>query len=149
MSLPEWVDRSSPDDPRAAGLAEESGEGQGTTDPVLAGKPVLEWTADDWARWVAGEPVDVGGAPEPAAEPETTATAVVGRVEEDAHADLAPADGDAGAGAGAGSQEATEGPIVDIRLPEEDGLGGDEPKWWDPPVALLAEEEPAGALTEW
>ncbi|MGH9179772.1 MAG: hypothetical protein ACRD0N_14610, partial [Acidimicrobiales bacterium] len=54
MTLPEWVDPSSPDDPRAGGANEEGLPPPGTTDPVLATKPVLEWTHEDWARWVAG-----------------------------------------------------------------------------------------------
>ncbi|MGH9179022.1 MAG: hypothetical protein ACRD0N_10770, partial [Acidimicrobiales bacterium] len=66
-------------------------------------------------------------------------------------------DGDAGEW-----DEGPDTPIVDIRLPEEDGVGpagvvdgagvgdgegdGDGAPWWDPPLALLADEdEVAGA----
>lgn len=126
MNLPEWVDPTSPDDPRAAAAApgpEGDGLPLGVEDPELADKPVLEWTKDDWARWV------LGGTP--AADAEA------------ADADAEPV---VGAGPRAGPAAPVEvdddgphQPIVDIRLPEEDDLvvpaapvpGGDE--GWDPP----------------
>jgi hypothetical protein len=63
-----------------------AGDAAADGDPVdLATKPVLEWTADDWARWAEGATGPAVAVPEPrtpvppetAPEPETQPVAVV------------------------------------------------------------------------
>ncbi|HET7490132.1 MAG TPA: hypothetical protein VFJ85_19570 [Acidimicrobiales bacterium] len=63
MTLPEWVAPDPPDD-TAGGEA----PGRPRPDPGLDAKPVLEWTNEDWARWIeTAEPVGLP-APETARE---------------------------------------------------------------------------------
>jgi hypothetical protein len=155
MTLPEWVDPSSPDDPRAGGANEEGLPTPGTTDAQLASKPVLEWTHEDWARWVAGSTIDPGAEVRSAAVEAERPAPQGGAGEGDGPV---PAEGGGAAADVEGEHgepdEGPETPIVDIRLPEEDGFGagagsGDadgEEAWWDPPLALLADQdEAAGA----
>ena len=161
MTLPEWVDPASPDDPRPAHSDEDARPDvpPDGLDSALTEKPVLEWTSEDWARWIESS------ASSPAPEPEL-AEESAGSADDTPAAPKYPAE-DSAADEGvdgpvidvdveAGSvqwpplpstddertwDEESAFPIVDIRLPEDDAAhsvaDGERP--WDEPPGLAVE----------
>ena len=163
MTVPDWVDPASADDaPAPAGDESRRREAPPVPpDPVLAEKPVLEWTKEDWASWIESS----SGSPSPEAE----------RVQDTGGTPGDPVVPSEGAGADATASEMLEGgrevevradagatgwpdlplpddderpwdedsgfPIVDIRLPEDeaDGSAIDDERPWDEPPDLAAE----------
>ncbi len=165
MTLPEWTEPTPPAErpPLVDRHGQDGDEPPEALDPPpLAGKPVLEWTDEDWARWVTGGiPGTASPAAEPAAaEPVGAKPAVVEpiAVDPEAIADLVAVEPDAVEAPedeGEGERPWEEGPdhpIVDIRLPEETSLLSALPDelyerpWDEPPeiaVAAARLEEPA------
>ena len=129
MTPADEVDPASPDDLRAAEAQDGAGGASEEGVPVPAGKPVLEWTDEDWDAWIAsGGGAGGGTAGEPGLTPATSAPA----------ADGEPA-----------WRAAPDRPIVDIRLPEEPPLvaeGNDERPWWQQPFG--APDEHTGGRGE-
>lgn len=161
MTLPEWVDPASPDDPRPArGDEDPRPEVPPDPDPVLTEKPVLEWTREDWARWIESSASSPAPEPERAEESARSADDVTAAPQDPAEDPAADEGVDGGPAievdVEAGSvqwpplpstdderawDEESGFPIVDIRLPEDGAThavtDGERP--WDEPPGLAVE----------
>ncbi|MCA1671444.1 MAG: hypothetical protein LC799_04325, partial [Actinobacteria bacterium] len=145
MTLP-WVDPASENDPRAA-VGEPGREGNAAprpSDPVLSDKPVLEWTKEDWARWIdsssrtsaaEAEPFDVADVTDDA----TDEAVGPGAAEADGVVEMDERPWNLESGF----------PIVDIGLPDEEqahSLVDRDLLWDEQPEQAVKLEAPAPAI---
>ena len=129
MTLPRWVDPDPPDGDGGTGDAGPASADDSQED--LSQKPVLEWTNEDWARWVDSPDLalpDRGAGPDAEADAEGEAEAEV-EVEVEV---------ETGGRAGEGEGDVAAAALVE---PEAEPDTAGPPEW----VRLLEEVAPVGA----